>query len=78
MTGESQVKLLNQKAKERNGLTSAVKGQTHGLVSSVVMNSTTGTRMMHGRAAGAGAEMGGEERRKMIGRIGRIGGSDML
>lgn len=40
-----QVKLLNQKARERNGLTSAIKGHTHGLVSSVVMNSTTGTYM---------------------------------
>ncbi len=39
---KKETKLLNQKAKERNGLTSAVKGQHHGLISSVVMNSTTG------------------------------------
>eukprot|EP00961_Rhodomonas_salina_P280049 3783289-Rhodomonas_salina.1 len=39
---KKEVKLLNQKARERNGLTSAVKGQHHGLISSVVMNSTTG------------------------------------
>jgi len=39
---KKEVKLLNHKAKERNGLTSAVKGQSHGLISSVVMNSTTG------------------------------------
>jgi len=39
---KKEVKLLNQKSRERNGLTSAVKGQTHGLISSVVMNSTTG------------------------------------
>jgi len=39
---KKEVKLLNQKAKERNGLSSAIKGHTHGLISSVVMNSTTG------------------------------------
>ncbi len=39
---KKETKLLNHKAKERNGLTSAVKGQHHGLISSVVMNSTTG------------------------------------
>jgi U4/U6 small nuclear ribonucleoprotein PRP31 len=39
---KKEVKLLNRQAKERNGLTSAVKGQHHGLISSVVMNSTSG------------------------------------
>ena len=34
----------HRQAKERNGLTSAVKGQNHGLISSVVMNSTSGDR----------------------------------
>ncbi|KAJ1469582.1 Prp31 C terminal domain-containing protein, partial [Baffinella frigidus] len=45
---KKEVKLLNRQAKERNGLTSAVKGQNHGLVSSVVMNTTSGKGQNHG------------------------------
>jgi U4/U6 small nuclear ribonucleoprotein PRP31 len=41
---KKEVKLLNNRAKDRanNGLSSQIKGQHHGLISSVVMNSTTG------------------------------------